>query len=370
MTAKKTKKKAEGLTPEELLTQTLKDNKTDHYNFHNTTYYEISQGSLLLDLHVGKITPGVIRHVGVSRGGKTSQMLEDLKQFLKAMPDGRGFWVLAEGRLSEKIKKRSGLKFVYNPEDWVDGSVFVLESNVYELVFDTIRKLLGNNPFNKKYFFVIDSTNGLKSKADLEKGSSEATKVAGGAVMTSDFLSRVTLAMTKFGHILGVIGQVRARPKINQYEKQDPSLSNATGGNALDHYPNIFLQYEPKYKSDIIGDVSDPLGHWAKVIVVKTDNEKTTVVKYPIKYDQDGKGGSVWREYEIADLMLQWGMLTKAGAWLKMCSNLTKELREEGFIDKEDEEFSIQGMDKLREWLEQNGELTDYMFSKFEKLLS
>ena len=363
------KAKKEKLDPSEQLSELLNGRKDEHFNFEETTYYEVSQGSLLLDLHVGKMVPGIIRHVGISRGGKTSQMLEDVKQFLKAVPDGRAFWVLAEGRLGEKTKQRSGLKFVYNTDDWEDGSVFVLESNVYDLVFDIIRDLLKNNPMKKKYFFVIDSTNGLKTKADIDKPSSDPTKVAGGAVITSDFLSRVTLGMTKFGHICGLTGQIREAPKINQYEKGPVRLSNASGGNAQDHYPTIFLQFEKRYQGDLIGDPKDPVGHWCKVTVIKTDNEKTTQLKYPIKYDADGKGGSIWVEYEIADLLIQWGYVQKSGAWLTVSEDLIKELFEAKLIESEDE-FKVQGLDNLRTWLEESPEITSHLYKKLEKLLS
>jgi len=372
MAAKKTKKETSVLNPESQLTQFLKekDRKDDHYNFEESVDFEVSQGSLLLDLHVGKIEPGIIRHVGISRGGKTSQMLEDVKQFLKAVPDSRALWVLAEGRLGKRTKERSGLKFVYDPEKWEDGTVFVLESNVYDLVFDLVRDLMKNNPMKKRYFFAIDSTNGLKTKADMGKATSEAGKVAAGAGITSDFLSRVSLGMSKFGHVCGVIGQVRAAPKINQYEKGPIKLSDASGGNALDHYPTIFLQFEKRFQGDLIGDAKNPLGHWAKVTVIKTDKEKTVQVKYPIKYDSDGEGGSIWVEYEIADLLVQWGFTTKAGAWLKVSPDLIAELKGDGCLSLESDEFQVQGMDNLRGWLEDNPKITEYLFKKFEKLLS
>lgn len=362
-------KNPESSSPTNQLTQFLKSRKDEHYNFEETTYYEFSQGSLLLDLHVGKLCPGIIRHVGISRGGKTSQMLENVSQFLKAVPDGRALWVLAEGRLGKKTKERSGLKFVYNPDEWEDGTVFVLESNVFDLVFDLIRDLLKNNQEKKKYFFVIDSTNGLKTKADLDKPSSEAPKVAGGAVITSDFLSRVTLGMTKFGHICGLIGQIREAPKIDKYAKGPERLSNASGGNAQDHYPTIFLQFERRYKDDWIGDPKNPVGHWCKVTVLKTDNEKTTQVKYPIKYDSDGKGGSIWVEYEIADLLIEWEYVKKAGSWLTFDEEIINELFNQKLIET-NELFKLQGIDNLRSWLEDNKKITEFLFKKFETLLS
>lgn len=362
--AKKKNEDNKNLSSQNQLENFLKNNKEYHYNFEEGVYFEVTQGSLLLDLHVGKITPGIIRHTGISRGGKSSQLLEDVKNFLKEVDNSKAFWVLAEGRLSKKMKERSGLKFTTNPQEWEDGTVFIFESNVYETVFDAIRQLIKNNPEKKRYFFVIDSSNGLKRKEDLDKSTGEAEKVAGGALLTSDFLGRVSLGMSKFGHVCGIIGQVRTDIKISQYEKGTPKLSNASGGSAADHYPSIFLEFQKRYASDLIGDPNDPKGHWCKVNVIKTDNEKTTTVKYPIKYGSDGKSGSVWKEYEIADLMLQWGFATKSGAWI----NLSDEIAEEMGVDNSSP--IAQGFDKFTEWLESNSEFTEKMYDKFMSLLS
>jgi|TARA_B110000908_G_C10267563_1_gene465984 hypothetical protein len=367
MAKQKTK---EGMDPTSQLTSFLKQNKDDHFNFEESVDFSVTQGSLLLDLHVGKITPGIIRHTGVSRGGKTSQMLEDVKNFLQGVENARCIWVLAEGRLGKETKKRSGLKFTHDPETWEDGSVFVFECQVYEAVFDLVRSLIRNNPENKRYFFVIDSTNGLKRREDLEKASGAVEKVAGAALITSDFLSRVSLAMSKFGHVCGLIGQVRSTIRINPYEKGSPQLSSASGGAAQDHYPTIFLEFQPKYKSDLIGDPNDPSGHWCKVNVIKTDKERTLSVKYPIKYNSTGTSGSVWLEYEIASLMMEWGFVKKAGAWLSFSSEFLEEAKLNSLIPENSEDFKLQGEQKLRDWLEENEIAKKYLFEKFQSLLS
>ena len=363
-------KAKETLDPTSQLTTFLKQNKEDHFNFDESVDFSVTQGSLLLDLHVGKITPGIIRHTGVSRGGKTSQMLEDVKNFLQGVDNARCVWVLAEGRLGKETKKRSGLKFTHDPETWEDGSVFVFECQVYETVFDLVRELIRNNPENKRYFFVIDSTNGLKRREDLEKASGAVEKVAGAALITSDFLSRVSLAMSKFGHVCGLIGQVRSNIKINPYEKGTPQLSSASGGAAQAHYPTIYLEFQPKYKSDLIGDPNDPSGHWCKVNVIKTDKEKTLSVKYPIKYNSTGTSGSVWVEYEIASLMMEGGFVKKSGAWLSFDSDFLQEAKQNALIPEDCEEFKVQGDQKLRDWLEENKNAKEFLFNKFQSLLT
>ena len=77
---------------------------------------------------------------------KTSCALQFMKNFLDVQNDGRkGFLIKAEGRLSPEMIKRSGVKFVDNSEDWVEGTCFVFETNIYETAVDAMRQLVGKN---------------------------------------------------------------------------------------------------------------------------------------------------------------------------------------------------------------------------------
>ena len=46
-----------------------------------------------------------------------------------------------------------------------------------------MRQLVGKNQENNKYFFIVDSLDGLLRKDDLAKTFEESQKVAGGAVV-------------------------------------------------------------------------------------------------------------------------------------------------------------------------------------------
>ena len=78
----------------------------------------------------GGLGPGLHRFIGINEGGKTSESLEVMKNFLK-MPNARGFLVKAEGRLPKEMKSRSGVEFVSNEDEWKDGNCFVFESNIF-----------------------------------------------------------------------------------------------------------------------------------------------------------------------------------------------------------------------------------------------
>ena len=359
----------ETLGGKSILSSHLKDNKDSHYNFEDEKIFHISTGSLLLDSELsGSLeVPAIVRFTGVSGGGKTSSALLIMNNFLKTVPNSKGFLVKAEGRLNSNVKKISGVDFVDKPEDWDAGKCFVLRSNVYENIATLILELIKNNPENTRYYFLIDSMDALISKNDLSKGFDDSAKVAAGAVLTSNFLRRIMLPLSTFGHICGLISQVRSNVQINPYAKGDPKLTNSSGGNALQHYADWIFEFQPRYKSDQIVEDGKIIGHWSKILLRKTTNEKDGVeVTYPIKHGRsDGK--SIWTEYEIADMLIQWGLAKKSGAWIAFDSGLIKEIKED---IKKDFPEKIQGMDQLRTFLETNSEICAHLFNKFKTILA
>jgi RecA/RadA recombinase len=359
----------ETLGGKSILSSHLKDNKDSHYNFEDEKIFHISTGSLLLDSELsGSLeVPAIVRFTGVSGGGKTSAALLIMNNFLKTVPNSKGFLVKAEGRLNSNVKRVSGVEFVHDPEEWDNGKCFVLRSNVYENIASLILELIKNNPENTRYYFLIDSMDALISKTDLSKGFDDSAKVAAGAVLTSNFLRRIMLPLSTFGHICGLISQVRSNVQINPYAKGDPKLTNSSGGNALQHYADWIFEFQPRYKSDQILEDGKIIGHWSKILLRKTTNEKDGVeVTYPIKHGRsDGK--SIWTEYEIADMLIQWGFAKKSGAWIAFDSGLIKNIKDD---IKKDFPEKIQGMDQLRTFLEENQEICTYLFDKFKSILS
>jgi RecA/RadA recombinase len=356
-------------TSKQVLSSYLKDNKEDHFNYETAETYNISTGSLLLDSELGGSLeiPAIIRYTGVSGGGKTSSALLLMKNFLSTVPNSKGFLVKAEGRLSSNVKKISGIKFVETAEDWESETCFVLKSNTYETVATIILELMKNNPENTKYYFLIDSMDALISKNDIPKSFEDSAKVAAGAVLTSNFLRRIMLPLSTFGHVCGLVSQVRSAVQINPYAKTDPKLTNSSGGNALQHYADWIFEFQSRYKADQIIENNKIIGHWAKLILRKTTNEKEgTEILYPIKHGRAG-GTSVWREYEIADMLLQWGLAKKGGAWISMDSSLLEEIKESL---GEEVPPKIQGIEQLRSFLETKPEICSFLFGKFKTILA
>jgi RecA/RadA recombinase len=198
----------------------LKNNKEYHYNFEEEIDYKVSSGSLRMDFELGGgFGPGLHRFVGMNEGGKTSESLEVMKNFLNTQEKSKGFFIKAEGRLSPEMRLRSGINFVFSEDEWVEGTCFVFESNVYETVLEVMKMLILNNDEENKYCFVLDSLDGLITKDDLNKSFEDAHKVAGGALLGAKFMQRMSISLAKRGHMAIFVSQVRADIKIDPYSK-------------------------------------------------------------------------------------------------------------------------------------------------------
>jgi RecA/RadA recombinase len=365
---KKVKKENEGiLTSQSQLESFLKNNKESHYNFEETIFYKVPSGSMTLDYYLGGgLGTGLHRFVGMNEGGKTSCALQFMKNFLDVEDgDRKGFLIKAEGRLSPEMIERSGVKFVTNTEDWTAGTCFVFETNIYETAVDAMRQLIGKNQEKNKYFFVIDSVDGLLRKDDLGKSFEESQKVAGGAVVAGTFMKKCATALQKFGHIAIFVSQVRDDIKLDPYSKAPVRQTTATGGNALLHFANWILQFEPRYKTDLIleDEKSAPdaqrnpyIGHQVKVTVKKSPNEKTNlVIKYPIKYGRKN-GTSNWVEKEISNFIQGWGLVVKKGAWLSFDDDVIETAKKFN-VDLSNQ---IQGAPKLESLISKNEDVKKF----------
>ena len=351
------------ISPQQQIQAYLEQNKGDHYNFEEERTYSVSSGSLLLDIEMGGgIKPGIIRASGVSEGGKTSCALAFGKNFQK-MDNAMVIYIKSEGRLSADMIERSGI-------DTDESKWFVFKCNVYETVIDFMRQMVKDNPSDTRYMFIIDSMDALVPRGDLEKKADEAIKVAGGSLLSSDFLKRMALGLATRGHICYMISQVRTKVQINPYEKTDPRLTNASGGNAMLHYSDWILEFQQRWNKDLIttqpNGKGDQLGHWCRIIFRKSTNEKTGVeVRYPIRYHaQSGK--SIWVEYEVVDMLLAWDMAKAKGAWVTISDELIEEVQKEAGLELKKQH---QGMDNLRKYFEENKEIGKFLFNKFRDVL-
>ena len=103
--------------------------------------------------------------------------------------------VKSEGRLQKEMLDKIGVD--QDPE-----KLFVFDCNIFEKVFELIRRLVFDNDEDKKFLFIIDSVDALCRLNDIDKPFAESEQVAGGALITSVFLKKMVLPITKMGHMM------------------------------------------------------------------------------------------------------------------------------------------------------------------------
>lgn len=356
-------KKAAVKTSSELLGNYLTKHKEDHLNFEEEIDWKVSTGSLQFDICLnGGWGPGAYKVHGASFNGKSSQTAQCMRNFLKTVENSKGLWVKSEGRLDKEFQERSGVKFVFKAEDWKVGTCFVYESNIFESVTDLVNELVKNNPEKNRYCMVVDSMDNLIRRDDMKKESSESEKVGAAGLLTSTMFKRVNLVLNKLGHSLFFINQVRSKIR-GQYDPQDPNEKVGGGGpNAVVHNANQAWQFLPRLANSNIEEDGEIVGHYCRIKLTKGVKERTDIiVEYPIRHGAKN-GDSIWRERELADLLVEWDLVKKAGAWISPSEELKIILQD---CCEVSDDLKWQGMNNLFKWVSDDKKISDFLYNYF-----
>jgi RecA/RadA recombinase len=357
----------------------LTKNKDHHFNSKKELpNYKVSTGSKRLDIRMGGgFGPGIHRIGGASEGGKTSLCIDVVANAFETIPNCKCFYIKAEGRLSENIQSRRGLKFVTSADEWDNHTVFVYKSNVFEPTLQIITDLIKESS-DTVIIFIVDSVDGLNRSEDIFKNYNEANQVAGTPLLLKIFCKRMSLPITELRHMLFLITQISADIKIG-YAKETQKTVAGSGGNAAIHFPDWILQMEPTLQSDYItlsGETSENqinpntnpiLGHWAKVIIKKSSNESSGYkVKYPVRRGVVGKS-AVWNEYEVGEFLKEFEFVVKGGAWMNFSEAAINKMVEAGL---QDVPSKVNGMKALQKLLDDRQDITNFWLDYYSNILS
>ena len=310
----------------ELAKSLLKGNEV--FKGYRAKPYKVSTGSLNLDIATdGGLGSGIHRFCGGNEGGKTCEMLQLMSNFLKSKGERprKAILINAEYRLTEEKKHNCDFNFVEQDEieNWDEGTCLVLDTNSFETAASVIDSMVKVQDY--QYFISVDSVDNLIPDGDADKNFGDSAKVAGGAVIASLLVKRISIPVRKFGHMFVPISQKRA--KIPQGMGQAPAEQvNSTGGNALLHGSDYIFEFMPKFSQSNLSkeaasalDISKnkKLGHLAHLKICKSENETSGyTVTYPIKYLD--KGGAVNNEREVLDFMKLFKVLDSNSGWMSL----------------------------------------------------
>jgi len=352
-------------------------NKGDHYNNVVAQNLPISTGSLILDSLITIRSGSIIRLCGAGAElGKTSEAFVLADNFHKAFPKGKTIYIKAEARLSPDIQKRSGHKFVTDPKQWEYGTVFVWAVNYFETIASALEDLLKTmHELGEQLCIIWDSLDGTILKSDAQKNvwGTESVKVAGVPLLSKLLFKRFALPLTHYDALMIVTSQYSANIKIDPYAKDVPRQVEGSGGSAIGHQSDYVLYYCPRYQGDYIlekpDEKPDPvknktLGVYSTIEIRKSGTDVTgTKVKIPISRNR--VGSAIWVEKEVVDMAMQFGQLTRKGAWYSFSDSLVEEAKKDGVEIK----VLHQGLNGVFEYVGENKEVFSWLLNKFKSLI-
>ncbi len=378
----KNKKEEEIIDEIQVVAQTFfRENKNSLYT-DSSESFKVSTGVFSLDyLLGGGISSGTqVRLLGPPTSGKSSEGLLIIKNFLEEKPKRRGLIIPTEARLTDKLKSRSGVKFVESPDDWVDGTCLVLPTNIYEKIANFLWDLVKTNEMRKKderenFIVMIDCMDYLCLEADMEKSFGETRKVAGPQYLTKMLWSKMALPFNAGQHIFLAVSQQSAAPKIDPYAKDPLRQGGSSGGTNIQYQASTVIDFSSRFEGDYIlqnPDIkydpkkNDKIGHAVKGFIRKSDNERYDVkFEYCVRYGRT-IGKSIWTERELFDQMVVWEFLKREGVGSFMVeTGLLEELK------KIDSEFpdKFRSANRVYDYLESKEEVVKYLTEKFKTVL-
>ena len=283
----------------------------------------ISTGCLSLDLAlgVGGVPRGRIMEIyGPESSGKTTIALHIIAQAQKA--GGVAAFIDAEHALDAVYARALGVK---------TDELYISQPDTGEQALDICESLVRSSAVD---VIVVDSVAALTPKAEIE-GDMGDTHVGLLARLMSQALRKLTAITNRSKTCVIFINQLREKVGV-----MFGNPETTPGGKALKYFATVRLDIR---KADALKNDGEIIGNRAKGKVVKNKVAPPfKVAEFDIIY-----GEGVSQEGCLIDLGLEYGILTKSGAWFNY-----------------NDDKVANGREKMREHLKANPALKDEIEAK------
>jgi len=254
----------------------------------------ISTGSYLLNIAtgIGGIPQGRITEIfGPESSGKTTLCLHIIAEAQKL------------GQLCAFIDAEHALDTEYAQNIGVDmDSVLLSQPDWGEQALDIASKLIETGDLG---VIIIDSVAALVPKAEIDGEIGDA-HMALQARMMSQSLRILTSKIQKSNTAVIFINQIRSKIGV-----MFGNPETTTGGNALKFYASMRLDIR---RIGAVKDGEDNIGNKTKVTVVKSKvSPPFKKAEFDIRF-----GTGIDIHSEMIDLAVEYGILTKSGAWYQL----------------------------------------------------
>ena len=259
---------------------------------HNVNIELIKSGSLSLDLALGGGYPKgrIIEIYGPESSGKTTLALHAIAEVQKN--GGQAAFIDAEHALDPSYAEKIGVQI---------DNLLISQPDNGEQALEICETLVRSNAVD---LIVVDSVAALTPRAEIDGDMGDA-QMGLQARLMSQAMRKLTAIISKSKATVIFINQIRMKLGV-----MFGNPETTTGGNALKFYASVRVDIR---RIGQIKNGEDIIGNRTKIKVVKNKIAAPfRTAEFDIMYNE-----GISKTGDVLDLAVQYGVLDKAGAFLK-----------------------------------------------------